>query len=98
MRHGEAVAIGMAMIARAAAARGLLAEKDCGEILSLLEDYGLPTRTEIPAPALLEALKQDKKRGGDSLRLIVPRRIGRCEIRSVSMDEAADWLRDGGAL
>lgn len=98
VRHGEAVAIGMAMIARAAAARGLLAEKDCGEILSLLEDYGLPTRTEIPAPALLEALKQDKKRGGDSLRLIVPRRIGRCEIRSVSMDEAADWLRDGGAL
>ena len=64
VRHGEAVAIGMAMIARAAAARGLCAEACRDEILSLLDAYALPTRTSLPAAELLAALRRDKKRGG----------------------------------
>ena len=98
VRHGEAVAIGMAMIARAAAARGICAEACRDEILSLLRAYELPTRTSLPAAELLAALRRDKKRGGDTLRLIVPREIGRCEIVPVSLAEAGEWLRDGGAL
>ena len=95
--HGEAVAIGMAMISRAAAARGLLAEADCGAILSLLAALGLPRETEYRADELLAALEKDKKRAGDTLRLVVPRAIGRCELLSVPLAEAGSWLRDGGA-
>ena len=88
----------MAMIARAAAARGMCSKACRDEILSLLDSYALPTRTSLPAAELLAALRRDKKRGGDTLRLIVPREIGRCEIVPVSLAEAGEWLRDGGAL
>ncbi len=97
VRHGEAVAIGMAMIARAAAARGLCTEETCGEIVSLLGALGLPVETEYPAEALAEAMKKDKKRQGGALPLIVPRELGRCEILSVPAEELVGWLHDGGA-
>ena len=98
VRHGEAVAIGMAMIVRAAAERGFCTGECRDAVVSLLRAYGLPTETDIPAAGLLAALKKDKKRGGDTLSLIVPRAVGRCEIVPVALDEAEAWLRDGGAL
>lgn len=95
--HGEAVAIGLAMIARAAAVRGLCAEADAREIAALLRALGLPTESPFSAEALFEALKTDKKRAGGTLCLVVPRAIGRCELLDVPLAETLDWLRDGGA-
>lgn len=95
--HGEAVAAGMAMIARAAAARGLCADGERDAILALLAALSLPTETDYSADELLAALEKDKKREGDTLTLVVPRAVGRCELLSVPLAEAAGWLRDGGA-
>ena len=96
LHHGEAVAIGLAMIARAAALRGFCAEEDAREIVSLLRALGLPTESPFSSEALFEALKTDKKRACGTLCLVVPRAIGRCELLDVPFPEAADWLRDGG--
>lgn len=96
--HGEAVAIGLAMITRAAAKRGHLGTLEAEEIVSLLRSLALPTACPYPASALFESLKNDKKRAGGTLTLVVPRAIGRCELRELPLVEAADWLRDGGAL
>ncbi len=95
--HGEAVAIGLSMIARAAAGRALCTAETAEEIVSLLRTLGLPTECPFPAAELLETLLRDKKREADALWLVVPREIGRCELLSVPLPELPAWLRDGGA-
>ena len=93
--HGEAVAVGMAMICRAAERRGLLPESDCAVVISLLQDYGLPTETDYTADELFDTLLLDKKISGGKLHLIVPRAIGRCETIPVAADELRRWLEAG---
>lgn len=77
--HGEAVAIGLAGMARAFS-------DDGGAITALLERYGLPTRTELPPHLLAQAARSDKKRRGDTVTLVIPERIGGCTLRTVSAD------------
>ena len=95
--HGQAVAIGMAMIARAAAEKGICSPETAEKIRVGLRALSLPTETEIPGKALLEALLRDKKRSGDTMNLIVPETIGRCRVEKVPVEELGDWLRLGGA-
>ncbi|HWR24127.1 MAG TPA: 3-dehydroquinate synthase [Feifaniaceae bacterium] len=93
--HGHAVAVGMAVVARAAYRRGLCA-KDCrDEILWMLGRNALPTRSPYPADALYEAALADKKRRGGSISLIVPREIGRCEALEFPVSEVFSFFNDG---
>lgn len=93
--HGEAVAVGMAMICRAACEKGLLAPEDRDAILALLRAYGLPTQTDYSADALFDTLLLDKKFSGGMLHLIVPRAVGHCDIVPVAQDELHAWLEAG---
>lgn len=95
--HGEAVSLGMAMITRAAAEKGICPTETRDELLALLKQYQLPIDTEIPAEKLLQAVLSDKKRRGDQIHLVVPETIGHCRIVSVPVEELPDWLRLGGA-
>ncbi len=97
LSHGETVAIGLSMIARAAARRGFCSAENADEIVSLLRTLGLPTDCPFPAEELLGALRHDKKRSADALWLVVPRETGRCELVEVPLAELGGWLRDGGA-
>ena len=74
--HGCGVAIGMAIIARAAAKRGICTDDTCAQILALLRQYGLPTETAFTRDALTDAARSDKKIADGKLHLIVPERIG----------------------
>ena len=94
--HGQAVAIGMAVIARAAAVRGICAQTVPERVAQILKAYGLPDRAEAPAQALYEAALSDKKMAGGTLRLIVPEAIGRCRIEPIPASELLAWLRAGG--
>ena len=94
--HGEAVAIGMAVITRAAVKRGLCAPETAERLEGILKAYGLPTATGLPREALAAAAMSDKKNHGGRLDLIVPEAIGRCRIRSIPPAEFGDWLSDGG--
>lgn len=93
--HGSAVAIGMAIIARMAAKRGLLDAVGAERIAALLHAYGLPTKTDYPAAALAKAMAGDKKRSGSRVDLIVPRRIGDCAIVPTAVTELEALVRDG---
>ena len=93
--HGHAVAIGMAIIARAAYNRGLCTKHCRDEIVSMIKNCDLPTRSPYPAAALYEAALADKKRKGSSIALIVPREIGRCEILELPVSELKFFLHDG---
>ncbi len=94
--HGQAVAIGLAIIARAAAVKGYCSCETTETILDALRSYNLPTDAEYSLEAMTAAVQSDKKLTGSTMHLVVPREIGRCEIVSVPLEEIPDWLKAGG--
>ena len=96
--HGEAVAIGMAVLARAAEKRGIAGAGTARRIEALLTRYGLPTATDLPREALAAAALRDKKNHGGRLDLILPESVGRCRIQPIPPEEFGDWLTDGGVV
>ena len=93
--HGSAVAIGMAVAARAAAKRGFCSAACAEALVTLLQAYGLPVATEYSPAALAEAMAGDKKRSGSGIDLILPREIGRCEIVRTPVTELEAFVADG---
>jgi 3-dehydroquinate synthase len=72
MRHGEAVAIGMVYAAELARLAGRIPDRLVDRHREILTLVGLPTSYREEAwPALLTAMKVDKKARGDQLRFVV---------------------------
>ena len=94
--HGEGVAIGMAIITRAAVEKGLCTPETLPRLLAVLERYGLPTETDYSLTDILAAAAADKKRTDDVTKFIVPERVGHCRVEPVPADEVAGWLKAGG--
>ena len=95
VRHGYAVAAGMAMIARAGEALGLTQRGTAAEIESVLERWALPTETGYSADELAGAVLGDKKRLGGEIALVLPERIGACRIVTEPVERIADYIRLG---
>lgn len=78
LRHGEAVAIGMAQAARLSVQEGLAQAELVDQISETLHILGLPT--ELPEAtdrqALLQAMQRDKKRAQGKLRFVLPVKVG----------------------
>ena len=96
--HGYCVAMGMAMICRAAAAFGTMSAADAEAVIRLLEQYGLPTHVPYSLEQLSAAVLSDKKMRGSSISLVLPRAIGRCEVQKFSATALPRWLSAGGAV
>lgn len=95
LSHGKSVAIGLAIIARAAAAFGKLSDADAKEIVSTLSAYSLPTATEYSAAILAATALSDKKRSAGTIPLIVPTTIGHCEILPTAVEQLTAWIEAG---
>lgn len=93
LSHGQCVAIGMAMIARAAVEQGLCAPEARDELIALLRQYGLPTEADQSASDICAAALRDKKRQGQTLTLIVPTAIGQCQLKKIPVKNLKDWVR-----
>ncbi len=90
--HGQAVAIGMTMMTKAAYRLGF-SPVDCTPPLrQALQAWGLPVETPFVREQMLQALVQDKKRSGDWLTLVLPQKIGVCQLKQVSVAELPLWL------
>lgn len=87
MNHGEAVAVGLALIADAAVRRGLLAEADRERICSLLQRTGFDLTPPVAMRVLLKAVSKDKKSEGDMLHVVFPTAIGACEVQPMPIEE-----------
>lgn len=80
-RHGAAVAVGMVFAAELGRAVGRLDDHTADRHRTLLESLGLPTTYDAGAwPALLEAMRVDKKARGDRLRFVVLTGLAKPEI------------------
>ena len=86
------LAVGTAMIARAAVRMGMLDADSRDAIVETLDRFGLPTGTDFEAEELYELLLLDKKISSGKLSLIVPRGIGWCEPVPVGREELRQWL------
>lgn len=94
LTHGQAVAIGMAVVFRIAAERGLCPLTFAVRVIELLDACGLPTRCAAPPAAELERLLHaDKKRKGGRVRWVVPRGPRQLDLEGqVDVAELLRWL------
>ena len=93
--HGHAVAAGLSIIARSAEALGWTEEPIAARIAACLKKNHLPTGTEFSAKALAEAALADKKRAGGNITLVIPKKIGVCELKKVPVSELLPIIRAG---
>lgn len=93
--HGHAVAAGLAIIARASERLGWAEEPIAKRVEAVLVRNGLPIDTAFSAEALAEAALSDKKRAGGSITLVVPRKIGDCELIDVPVEQLLNVFRAG---
>lgn len=93
--HGHAVAAGLAVIARAAEALGWTEEPLAARVAACLQSCGLPTGTEYGPEALAAAASADKKRAGGDITLVIPKKIGLCELKKIPVPELLPVIRAG---
>lgn len=93
--HGKAVAIGMCIIAKASAQSGYCDHSLSSRIVDILERFHLPTKTTYSADSLFTAALSDKKRAGSQVNLIIPRKIGLCDITPMPVSELKDFIHAG---
>jgi len=87
--HGTAVGIGMAIVSRASGC------VDTPRILALLKKFGLPVHTQYTADELFAYALSDKKRSGGTVNLIVPRKIGQCNIVPTPVENLKSFIQAG---
>ena len=92
MNHGEAVAVGMHHITHVALAENMISEGDAARIFALIERYGFDTTLPVEHKPLLDAIKGDKKRTGNSLHIIFPTGIGSIADRVVPFEKLSEIL------
>jgi shikimate kinase/3-dehydroquinate synthase len=81
LRHGEAVAMGMAAAARLAVDLGHCQPAVRQRIIALLDHLGLPTAPPNYEPeAVWDAMTSDKKKQGKQLRFVLPLDIGQVDV------------------
>ena len=85
--HGEAVAVGLAMIAEVAANRDMLAVADKERIVNLLLRAGFALEPPVEVRTLLKAVKRDKKAEGDSIHVVFPLGVGNCCVEKMPLEE-----------
>lgn len=93
VNHGEGVAIGMSLVAHAAVRSGMLDSEVAERVDRVLTSLGLNLDMPISMNEVLREVKYDKKKSGDSIRLIVPTMIGQCMERKLSFVELEQLFR-----
>jgi len=93
--HGHGVAIGMMTAANYAAKNGLCPADLPEKQAKLIRMYDLPTESPYPAAQLYEAATRDKKREKNVIDVVIPRAIGECVLKRLTVEELADYLREG---
>ena len=89
LNHGEAVAVGTALIADASVKLGVLTAEDRDRIAGVLKKLGFDLTPPVDVKRLLKEVGKDKKNEDGMLRIVVPIGIGDCDVRPMKMDAFA---------
>lgn len=88
LTHGQGVAMGLVMAARAAG-------MDPSPIEAACRACGLPASCPYPAEQLAHAALSDKKRRGDRITLVLPEEIGRCVLQTIPLADLPAYFAGG---
>lgn len=92
--HGEAVGAGMVFAASLSVRRGFLAAPELDRLTELVRRLGLPVAIDAPAAALVDAIRKDKKREGESVHFVFLEAIGRPLVREIALAELESVVHD----
>lgn len=92
LSHGQAVAIGMTYAADISAKE--MGFKDSRKIVSVLEQYGLPTYATFNARKVFDVLKHDKKRERSSLHYVLLSKIGKGVIKTIPLETVRQIIQE----
>jgi 3-dehydroquinate synthase len=90
--HGEAVSIGMVVAARLSERLGFLRSHESDRVVQLLKNFGLPVSINLDAKKIFTAMKQDKKREGDIIYLILLRHIGEAFSHKITLNKLEELV------
>ena len=93
--HGKAVAMGMAIVSKTAAATGICSRDTHDQIISVLQKFGLPCTCTFDANTLYQYALSDKKRAGNQVNLIIPTEIGNCIIKPTQIESVQSFIEAG---
>ncbi len=93
LNHGEAVAVGLSIIANLAVGLGAAKPAVRDRIEQLLLKLGFDTQPPVTIKALLKVVEKDKKAEGASINIVLPISIGVCEVRKMSIDELKSYYK-----
>ncbi|ACN13722.1 AroB1 [Desulforapulum autotrophicum HRM2] len=91
--HGEAVAAGMVVAAALSVEQGYLNAEAAQRIENLVGNLHLPTRFTIDRGKVMDAMRRDKKRQGESINFVLLAGIGKAVVESIPI-EALERLMD----
>ena len=91
--HGQAVAVGMIVATRGALRMGYCRENFLDDLVGCITYRGLPNAVLATTEELISAMRSDKKRMGDEITLILPRRLGECRAEKVPMADLEKYFR-----
>ena len=90
LSHGQAISIGMVFASRIS--QQLLGFNQTGEVINLIEQYGLPTNVLFNKKKVFEVLTMDKKRERDVIKFILLQKIGKAVIKEINLTEIKEAL------
>lgn len=93
--HGHAVAIGTAIISRAAERLGFCRLPLAQRIEAVLRRCNLPIHSPFGVEELAAAALVDKKRRGNKLTLVIPHSIGDCRLHQIEIGQLATIIQAG---
>lgn len=93
--HGHAVAIGMAIVTRAAEDMGLAETGSSEALCALLHRFALDDTTTYTPDEIISIMLRDKKRAADKITWVIPRAIGVCDLIPFTLDESKLLLLKG---
>jgi len=92
--HGQAVAIGMAVITKSSENLGYTAKGTYDEIVSLLRSFGLPYEMpDVDKKSVFDYAKRDKKTFNAKLKLILIKEVGECFIKPIALEESDEYIQ-----
>lgn len=94
INHGKAVAIGMVIATRLSIEKGLLKEPEGNRLIRLIEKFGLPITRKLKVEQIIDAVRKDKKRSNDLIKMCLLESIGKAKIQEVEINELENTIKN----
>ena len=87
VNHGEAVAIGLSMMAWASVRRGKMTRAEAKRIDNLLIKFGFNIELPVGLFDMLREARYDKKKFDDKIDVVLPEAVGSCVVEQITFKE-----------